>query len=98
MCRCPSKLTQSYRGRFGSLPQRPRRTFWGRSAADALYRASEMNQMLFVHSEAELIRAAREGDGSAFAELLRPQYQAAFRVAYGLLHDIDEAEDAVQEA
>lgn len=54
--------------------------------------------MPFVHSEAELIRAAREGDGSAFAELLRPQYQAAFRVAYGLLHDIDEAEDAVQEA
>jgi RNA polymerase sigma-70 factor, ECF subfamily len=54
--------------------------------------------MMFVHTEAELIRAAREGDGSAFAELLRPQYQAAFRVAYGLLHDIDEAEDAVQEA
>lgn len=53
---------------------------------------------MFVHTEAEMIRAAREGDGSAFAELLRPQYQAAFRVAFGLLHDIDEAEDAVQEA
>lgn len=57
-----------------------------------------MSQMLFVHTEVELIRAAREGDGTAFAELLRPQYQAAFRVAYGLLHDANEAEDAVQEA
>jgi RNA polymerase sigma-70 factor (ECF subfamily) len=54
--------------------------------------------MLFDRSEAELIRSARGGDGSAFAELLRPQYAAAFRIAYGLLHNIDEAEDAVQEA
>ena len=54
--------------------------------------------MLFVRTEAELIQAAGAGDGSAFADLLRPQYQTAFRVAYGLLHDIDEAEDAVQEA
>jgi RNA polymerase sigma-70 factor (ECF subfamily) len=54
--------------------------------------------MLFERSEADLIRAARVGDGSAFAELLRPAYTAAFRVAYGLLHDVDEAEDAVQEA
>jgi RNA polymerase sigma-70 factor (ECF subfamily) len=53
---------------------------------------------LFVHTEADLIQAARTGDGAAFAELLRPLYQTAFRVAYGLLHDIDEAEDAVQEA
>lgn len=57
-----------------------------------------MSQALFVQTEVELIRAARQGDSSAFAELLRPQYQAAFRVAYGLLHDIAEAEDAVQEA
>lgn len=54
--------------------------------------------MLIPHTEAELIKAARNGDGSAFAELLRPQYQSAFRVAYGLLHDAAEAEDAVQEA
>jgi RNA polymerase sigma-70 factor (ECF subfamily) len=52
-----------------------------------------MGQVLFVHAEADLIEAARAGDGSAFAELVRPQYQAAFRVAYGMLHDIDEAED-----
>lgn len=54
--------------------------------------------MLFEPSEAELIRRAKGGDGPAFAALLRPQYRAAFRVAYGLLHDFDEAEDAVQEA
>jgi RNA polymerase sigma-70 factor, ECF subfamily len=54
--------------------------------------------MLLERSEADLIRSARDGDGSAFAELLRPQYNAAFRVAYGLLRNVDEAEDAVQEA
>jgi RNA polymerase sigma factor (sigma-70 family) len=57
-----------------------------------------IGQMLFKRSEADLIRAAMGGDGSAFAELLRPEYSAAFRVAYGLLHNVDEAEDAVQEA
>jgi RNA polymerase sigma-70 factor (ECF subfamily) len=54
--------------------------------------------MLFERSEAELIRSAKAGDGSAFAELLRPDYMAAFKVAYGLLHDADEAQDAVQDA
>jgi RNA polymerase sigma factor (sigma-70 family) len=54
--------------------------------------------MWFERSEAELIRSARSGDGSAFAKLLRPEYTAAFRLAYGLLHDVNEAEDAVQEA
>jgi RNA polymerase sigma factor (sigma-70 family) len=57
-----------------------------------------MGQVMFVHTEADLIQAARAGDGSAFADLVRPQYRAAFRVAYGMLHDVDEAEDAVQEA
>src|SRR4029077_8946634 len=57
-----------------------------------------MHGSLFSHTEAELIQAALRGDGSAFAELLRPHYQSAFRVAYGLLHDSTEAEDAVQEA
>jgi len=47
--------------------------------------------------EAELIQASRAGDGAAFAELVRPVYSAAFRLAYGLLHDANEAEDAVQE-
>lgn len=49
-------------------------------------------------SQSELIRAARDGDGSAFDELLAAEYQVAFRVAYGLLQDVDEAEDAVQDS
>jgi RNA polymerase sigma-70 factor (ECF subfamily) len=57
-----------------------------------------MSQVLFDQTEVDLIRAARDGDGTAFADLLRPQYQAAFRTAYGMLHDSDEAQDAVQEA
>lgn len=54
--------------------------------------------MLFRASEAELIQSARAGDGSAFAELLQHEYRLAFRLAFGLLQDVDEAEDAVQEA
>ena len=54
--------------------------------------------MLVQRPEGELIRASRKGDGSAFAELIRPHYAAAFRLAYGLLHDAQEAEDAVQES
>jgi RNA polymerase sigma-70 factor (ECF subfamily) len=54
--------------------------------------------MLFQRAEAELVQSALAGDRGAFAELLRPEYRTAFRLAYGLLQDIDEAEDAVQEA
>ena len=48
--------------------------------------------------EAALIRAAMAGDGAAFAELVRPAYDRAYRLAAVLLHDLNEAEDAVQEA
>jgi RNA polymerase sigma factor (sigma-70 family) len=54
--------------------------------------------MFFHRSEEDLIRAARDGDGRAFADLMRPLYATAFRVAIALLHDSGEAEDAVQEA
>ena len=54
--------------------------------------------MLFQQSEINLIQSARAGDRAAFADLLRPEYRAGFRLAYGLLQDVDEAEDAVQEA
>lgn len=53
---------------------------------------------MFQQSEADLIRSAMNGDSAAFADLIRPQYASAFRVAYGLLHDVHEAEDVVQEA
>ena len=49
-------------------------------------------------SEEDLIRAARAGDGVAFAELIRPSYKPAFRIAYGMLQNHDEAEDAIQQA
>src|SRR6266567_236968 len=54
--------------------------------------------MYFEPPEADLIKSALGGDGSAFAELVRPHYPAAFRLAYGMLHDMSEAEDAVQES
>ena len=54
--------------------------------------------MLFKESDAELVRSAMSGDRAAFADLLQPEYRMALRLAYGLLQDIDEAEDAVQEA
>ncbi len=54
--------------------------------------------MSIASRQSELIQAARNGDGAAFADLIRADYTVAFRLAYGLLHDAHEAEDAVQEA
>jgi RNA polymerase sigma-70 factor (ECF subfamily) len=54
---------------------------------------------MFLHrSEEDLIRSARDGDGAAFADLMRPLYATAYRVAFAVLHDSGEAEDAVQDA
>lgn len=54
--------------------------------------------MSLDRGQSELVQRARRGDGEAFAELLRPDYRAAVRLANALLHNVDEAEDAVQEA
>lgn len=54
--------------------------------------------MSLDRGQSELVERARRGDGEAFAELLRPEYRAAVRLARALLHNIDEAEDALQEA
>jgi RNA polymerase sigma-70 factor (ECF subfamily) len=54
--------------------------------------------MSFQRADADLVPLARAGDSAAFADLLRPEYRTALRLAYGLLQDVDEAEDAVQEA
>jgi len=49
-------------------------------------------------SGGSLVDAAMSGDGSAFAELIRPEYPIAYRFAYWMLRDSSAAEDAVQEA
>jgi RNA polymerase sigma-70 factor, ECF subfamily len=45
-----------------------------------------------------LVRRAKAGDRYAFDELVGPLVNHAFRLAYGMLHDREAAEDAVQEA
>ena len=45
-----------------------------------------------------LIREARRGDAGAFEELVRRYQEAAFRAAYLVLRDADEAQDAAQDA
>jgi RNA polymerase sigma-70 factor, ECF subfamily len=46
----------------------------------------------------ELVRKVKAGDRSAFDELLGPLVNQAFRLAFGMLHDREAAEDVVQEA
>jgi len=45
----------------------------------------------------ELIRSAKAGDRRAFEIVMRPLFGPAYRLAYGMLHAREEAEDAVQE-
>ena len=45
-----------------------------------------------------LIAASKRGDRMAFSDLITEDYPVAFRLAFALLHDSSEAEDAVQEA
>src|SRR5215472_7560957 len=47
---------------------------------------------------AELIAQAKAGDRSAFDALVGPLIDPAFRLAFGMLHDREAAEDAVLEA
>lgn len=54
--------------------------------------------VLIRPAEQDLVKAAQTGDRVAFAELLRPEYRTAYRLAHALLQDAEEAEDAVQEA
>jgi len=48
--------------------------------------------------ETELIRRVRQADARAFEEIMRRNNRRLFRVAYGILKDDAEAEDAVQES
>jgi RNA polymerase sigma factor (sigma-70 family) len=49
-------------------------------------------------ADADLIRRAKDGDRAAFDDLIGPLVGQGFRLAYGMLHDRQAAEDAVQEA
>jgi RNA polymerase sigma-70 factor (ECF subfamily) len=46
----------------------------------------------------DLVSRAQAGDRFAFDELIGPLIDQAFRLAFGMLHDRQAAEDAVQEA
>ncbi|HYM52701.1 MAG TPA: sigma-70 family RNA polymerase sigma factor [Candidatus Dormibacteraeota bacterium] len=48
-------------------------------------------------TDRELIEMASHGDVAAYEELVRRYEQLAFRVAYLVCHDADEARDATQE-
>ena len=47
---------------------------------------------------AELVTAAKEGDRSAFDELVRATYADTYTLAYRLTGDEEDARDVVQEA
>ena len=49
-------------------------------------------------ADADLVSRAKNGDRSAFDQLIGPLVDQGFRLAYGMLHDREAAEDAVQEA
>jgi RNA polymerase sigma-70 factor (ECF subfamily) len=49
-------------------------------------------------TEAGLLERARSGDRAAFDTLVGPLIEPGYRLAFGMLHDREAAEDAVQEA
>lgn len=51
-----------------------------------------------MERDAELVRAARDGDRAAFGALLAPRLDRLYAVAHLALRDADAAEDALQEA
>ena len=51
-----------------------------------------------AEADADLVRRAKSGDRFAFDQLVGPLIDQAFRLAFGMLHDREAAEDAVQEA
>lgn len=51
-----------------------------------------------VQASEDRVSLAKAGDRSAFDDLVGPLVDQAFRLAFGMLHDREAAEDAVQEA
>ncbi len=74
-----------------ALNWNPLGTFAGRGR---VYGAYDMS----IKTGANLVSRANAGDRSAFDELVGPLVDQAFRLAFGMLHDREAAEDAVQEA
>jgi RNA polymerase sigma-70 factor (ECF subfamily) len=60
--------------------------------------AASIHQTMVRTVPSDLLQAAKGGDGWAFETLLDPVIDPAFRLAWGMLHDRQAAEDAVQEA
>jgi RNA polymerase sigma-70 factor, ECF subfamily len=51
-----------------------------------------------ARADADLVNKAKAGDRSAFDDLVGPLVDQGFRLAFGMLHDREAAEDAVREA
>jgi len=58
----------------------------------------QSNQVGANTDEMSLVRAAKQGDGSAFEELVRRYDRNVFRIANHITHNAEDAEDVVQEA
>ena len=46
----------------------------------------------------DLVEAAQRGDREAYVDLVRPRSDRLFGIAHRILHDVDRAEDAFQDA
>ena len=53
--------------------------------------------LLEQRSDTDLVKAVRQGDRSAYAQLIRRHYQAVFLVCLGVLGNVHDAEDMAQE-
>lgn len=51
-----------------------------------------------LQATADLVSRAKDGDRGAFDQLIGPLIDQGFRLAFGMLHDCEAAEDAVQES
>ncbi len=67
-------------------------------AARTAERRSEPPRVMGPRSGSNLVVLAKAGDNTAFEALLEPLITPGYRLALGLLHDHNAAEDAVQEA
>ncbi len=78
----------------------------GESKSDAEKRASKRGKKADDDAAAEttrerdrkLVERARKGDNAAFQELFSHYHRRAFSLAYGMVHNSDDALDIVQEA